>query len=617
MAGVRRGSACRRGADEAVTSTLALPGAVLATRESSGSPWRTGAERDPADPIWRLRTGDPATRRRGHSATTRFDAPIAVGATLADPAFCGAAAVRRALCVGALQHGFGGGTLAALGTAALLLHLDWLIRWCADRGVHRFSLLRPVDLRDFASGLRAGAVLGVVDLDARLAALPDAELAGVLGDVGDPLRVADAAALARLLGVTTASLRGAPAILPRALARRLGQGDPAEADPHDGGDASVSLHTTAAHLEVWSRLRHATERGWIVDGLGFMPFGPHHSARAVVSRLGGVAGRTPTLRPDVFLGLLSAAARVVLLQGPAVIASVGCAAGGGDVDRTAVERDVRHLVAAVAVLVGGISGRRGGEVAGIRRGALLEGPCGPELTTPIGKSGGAVDRVPVPALVAVGVRAVESLALSERDAAECWLLRIVLPWGRVIEINPAGDLASFAAAEGLGVDAGRLASHQLRRGMSLLWEYGYRAGTPAGLARALRHAVVAAGVTYVTEAEPGRVAALRDDMAAATRVSVSAIGPGRRARLLCLRERLRDPDHPLGQPPGADRYGGHPLSLLEAWASGLDASARCGPAPLPLEVRIGSQAVVAGDGAPLLPAVRAHAAALARLGVLP
>ena len=592
-----------------------LPGPVTATRDGAKGAWRYGAARDPTDPHWLVLTGDPLARRRGHSAVIRHDAPVAPDITLASASMATDAAVRRALCSFAVTQGFGGGSMSAPVVASLLCHHDWALRWRIDAGFGSWHDVAPADLRDFIARLTAGGLLGLVDLAARVDSVDADDLARTLdfrrGRAG-------AQPLAILLGLGFILPSGGLEAVSTAWRSRQGLAPSV--------DTPVPLRRSAAalfgHLAFWSNLRSAAAAGAVADGPSFDPFAQDNGPRSVANRLGSTGGRTPTVEPRAFLRLLAAATRCVLSEGPETATAIARAASTEvDGDRQAAAVRARRVMTAAAILVGGLAARRGNEVTSVRRGALRIGPRGPELRMTIEKSTIDVDWVAVPALVAEGVAIVEGFARRAGDVDGQWLFRLRLPWGRLVDVDPASDFATFATAEGLheGLDAlgPPLTSHQLRRAAAILFELAYRLGTPAGLARLLRHAGEGAGTIYVTGATPGRMDALRDGLAAGTRAAIAAIDGGQAARLSCLRARLHDRRHPEGPVPAAEKYGAGPSKLLDAWAAKA-AGGACAHPGASLGVRIGSRVATPDrDPRPLLVAVREHAAALAASRVLP
>ena len=586
-----------------------LPPMVIATSAGPDAPPSVGAARVPSHATWTIRTGDPLVRRRGHTTTIRFDAPLAPGVTMADAGAGDFPGVRRIVCIAALTEGFGdAGPLGATAAAAMLNRFDWIARFGLDRGMSRLDLFRPADARDFLARLRGGSALALVDLDARLMAQDDRTLSVVLGDGADPLVGADLPALARLLGVTVNSLHDGRRLLAAALAGRLGR--PAH-HPVGSTGSALPTETARAYLETWGCLWVATRKGLFRRGLAEDPLETVGGIRRKLSRIGTPGGRTVTIEPATLVGLLSAAARTALTDGPDLARAVGRAAHGATEERTAVERALRRLMASAAILLGGLSGRRGGEVASVRRGSAHRTVNGPALSTFIGKAG-SVQTLPMTDVLASVLAMLEAVAAASDDGGG-WSFRIALPWGRTIELDAGSDLDAFALAEGFGGDRldAPLASHQLRRGMSLLWEFGYLAGSPAGLAYALRHASIEAGDPYVTEARAGGMTSLRDQLTAATTTALRSIGPEHRARLLHLRRRFHEPDAHGGPPAARERYGPLPLKLLDDWHEGLRRTAL--PPPPDMRIRIGSQAEV--NPGSLLARARAHAATLAATGL--
>ena len=525
--------------------------------------------------------------------------------------------MRRALCSFALTHGFGAGPLSAPGMASLLRHHDWAVRWRIDFGVPRWDALEPADIRDFCARLAAGGLLGLIDLAARVGeADRDTFAQAMAAGLGDGR--SRMASLAGLLGLGSVLPQGGPEAVSSAWSRLHG----APPDPPPATRLRITTAALTGHFAFWSNLRAAVVAGAVEDGPSFNPFARENGPGPAARRLGTAGGRTATVGPKPFLRLLTAATRCVLSVGPdAVTAIVLARASGDEADRRAAAAKSRRTMAAAAILVGGLAARRGNEVTSVRRGALRDGPNGPELKMLIEKSALEQAWIPVPTLVAEAVRTLERLADAAGDADGHWLFRLRLPWGRILDIDPAGDLVAFALAEGLheGHNAlgPPLTSHQLRRAAAILFELAYRLGTPAGLARLLRHADEGSGTVYVTEASPGGIGPLRDELAAETMAAIAAISGEQASSLGRLRERLRHPPRLGCQLAAAARYGAGPLKLLDGWKAGQAESAGEGSLAS-LGVRVGSRlAPPASCARPLLETVRAHAAALAALGALP
>lgn len=619
-----------------------LPACVIATRAGVGEPWRAGAARERSHAHWRARTVDPAKKRKGHTADLSFDAPVAPGTTLADPARGLDATTKRELLVRAMAIGFGAGRLGAIAAAALALKYDWVVRWRLDHGVPAFAGLDATDYDAFVARLRTGTVLDLVDIGARLDAWAAEVSAGALPS---PLRGTGAGArvhrgkLAEQLGVTTAALSGSAGfddLLEARLARLVpgrtrSKPDPAPAITRKG---PVTASAMVGYLDVWRCLSVASRVGLLPhDPLRFDPAERGAPGR-VADRLGAPGARTATIEPPAMFALLLAATRCVLEDGPALVAALAGlastatgAAGVHDPDHRGMPlaRAVRHLMAACAIIVGGLAGRRIRESESARAGCVREPMPGlHEIELYVEKSTQDLDGIVAPALVAVALRTLEEMTAPSRAiTGEHWLFRLVLPSGRVVDFAPSVDLPAFAAARGwdAGPRGAPLASHQLRRGHALWSYHGYVLGSLEAVGRQLRHGGPDATATYVTEVEPGGTIRLRDELAARSAAALAALPEADRARLRAERARLsriRDSGGAFDGP----RCEEAALALLEAWPDGMpgedagagspaDRFARMKARAAPT-IRIGSQARRPGDPAepPLLDAVRAHAAAL-------
>ena len=456
----------------------------------------------------------------------RFDAPVAPGLTMVDPRMRSDGRTKRVLCLQALTEGFGNGRLGASAVAALAAKFDWVVRWRVDNGRTAFSTLQPADFDAFVRRLRVGSVIELIDVPERLDAIAPGVLASVLrprAGRGSSLCDVDWALLAQLIGGTSNSIVSSATFRAALLSRmpQLRVDLPAQ-DVNASAASSASPGETAAsmldgYLAVWRCLRHATLAGLLShDPLGFDPF-PGRSAGWLARRHGSANDRTPTLRPQQSFRLAQAATRWLLERGPAVVQAVagseatavpgpgpdrqqgslflarGTAGEGGPL--LPLETEVRHMMAACAILIGLLAGRRRGEVRSIRAGcASTPQPGVHELSTYIEKTVRGVDRVPVPALIVEAVRLLEALSQTARlTTGEGWLFRAKLPGtGRLIELDLSVDFQNFAAARGLGSGPGALthplASHQLRRGFAIFMYHGSRIGSLESVGRQLRHA---------------------------------------------------------------------------------------------------------------------------------
>ncbi len=600
----------------------ALPHAVVATRSDPGLAWSIGARRRWTDGSWLLRTVRPDVLLNGHTVEVRFDSPIAPGMTLADPARGMDAAVKRKLVARAVSDGFGDGPLAAPGCAAFASRFDWILRWRVDVHEPGFAALAEGDFHAFVGRLRGGDLMALVDWRARLACWSAAVSAGSLvvpATAGLSLPEIDVGALAMQFGVTRRAVASSgefrAALLlalspwfPECADALAAAAEVAAAEPPPRSSASRLL----GYLDAWRHLRRASELGILPDALAFDPFrleGPRHLA----SRFGSDGSRTRTLSPETSFRLLRAATHWLLERGPALVTEMGTMpAPAGD----ALDAGIRLMMAACAILIGFLAGRRGGEVRGLRSGRVREPRPGVfEIDFYIEKTIQDLDRVAVPSLAVVAVRTLEAMSLLGRaaDGGDGWLFRMASPTGRTVEFDPSGDMRAFVAA--CGLDAGTLpddlASHQLRRGFSVTFHYAYRLGTLDALCRQLRHADLRSTTIYVTEVEAGGLVGLRDACDAAHAIALASMGEAQRRWLTEAKRRLVL-RRARGVPFDEATCEAAVQVLLRAWPGdgGPAAAGRRITREAPTGIRIGSQAVPSAGGMPLLAAVREYVAAL-------
>ena len=472
---------------------ITLPPAIIATSGVRGS-WTQG-RLDPADAFWRVVTADTTIVRTGHERVVSFAESIAPGRTLAHPTLDRISTSKRLLCVIALSPAPSRGPMAASVVAAAAGRFDWFARWLADLGGQSPADLARSDFLDFLTRLRRGGQPGLVDLGRRLATIDDALLAAAVRiDVDAPAvpLVMDPGALARLSGLTTAAL-GTPAFR-AALAARLGLPGP------QATEAPVGAALIRDHLDCWKRLHEASIAGVLKDPLRFDPF-MGRSRVSIAARLGAPGGRTPTIEPPRLLELLIEATRFLLVEGPGIVAAVAAAAPGsfeGDAPAPLRAR-VRKLMAACAILIGGLVARRRGEILGLRPGRVPQAAPGLGIVTFwIEKSLRRLDDVVAPPLVVEAVRTLEGLAVASGAA---WLFEPSIH-GRVTAFHPDDDMSHFAGfADGVVGDAP--AMHELRRAHAILLGLGWALGSVDIVSRQLRHGDDGSTGIYVTEAEAG------------------------------------------------------------------------------------------------------------------
>ena len=540
---------------------IALPPAVIATSGDRGS-WTEG-RLDPSDAFWRVVTADTTIVRTGHERVVSFAASIAPGRTLAHPTLDRISTSKRLLCVIALSPAPSRGPMAASVVAAAAGRFDWFARWLADLGAQSPADLARSDFLDFLTRLRRGGQPGLVDLNRRLAAIDDALLAAAVRIDADapaaPL-VLNPGALARLSGLTAAAV-GTPAFR-AALAARLGLPGP------QANEAPVGAALIRDHLDYWRRLHEASIAGVLQDPLGFDPF-TGRSRVSIAARLGVPGGRTPTIEPPRLLGLLIEATRFLLVEGPGIVAAVGATAPGcaseGDAPAPLRAR-VRKLMAACAILIGGLVARRRGEILGLRPGRVLQAAPGLGIVTFwIEKSLRRLDDVVAPPLVVEAVRTLEGLAVASGASGAAWLFEPSIH-GRVTAFHPDDDMSHFAGfADGVVGDAP--AMHELRRAHAILLGLGWALGSVDIVSRQLRHGDDGSTAIYVTEAEAGRMSAFADACRADRALSLAALDGAQRAELAADLERLRR-GRELGMAADRARCEDAALLLLEEWASG-------------------------------------------------
>ena len=542
-----------------------LPDAVIATRGDVSGSWRTGDERRASDVHWRIRTNPAGALRTGDTATVRFDAVVAPGLRLNDPALADDRRTKSELCLDALSPESRAGRLSARTLAQRLQSFDELLRWRRRAMIPSFSALGPRDLRDFLDQTRRP----------KQPCRHDASSFGTSKAPPDTGSVAASEALGGTSAVrfqTEGSIEGSAANTP---APRK------ECDP-------VSQQTIIARLAVWSWLRRASVAGVLgADRLEFDPC-PDGTASRLASAFGTQGRRTPTLSPEQFLRLLGAGSAWIGREAPAVLELMSddprddaCDAGDdarrapragdeeGAADSSFATR-VRHLMAACAVVIGGFAARRAGEVGSLKAGCISRARDGAYVAIYIEKTDKAVRRIPVPEDV---VRAVETLEVLSADyrrhTGEPWIFNALLPGSeRPLAFRNDVDLPAFALASGLysGPHAltSPLASHQLRRGWSIAFYNSFRLGSLPALQRMLRHTEDASTRVYVSEATAGGTLRLEDDLRARFQAAMNAIPPGRQAELAVELDRL-EILAASGAPLDRARCEDAALLLLQAW----------------------------------------------------
>ena len=417
-----------------------MPPAVIATSGVRGS-WTQG-RLDPSDAFWRVVTADTTIVRTGHEGVLSFAASIAPGRTLAHPTLDRISNSKRLLCVTALSPAPSRGPMAAAVVAAAAGRFDWFARWLADLGARSPADLARSDFLDFLTRLRRGGQPGLVDLERRLAAIDDALLAAALridADARAAPIVVDPGALARLSGLTAAAV-GTPAFR-AALATRLGLPGP------EATEAPVG----AALIRDLPRLLEAAPRG--VDRGGPPRSAGVRSVRGPKPDFHRGAPRRAR-RKDADdraapppLELLIEATRFLLVEGPGIVAAVGATAPGGASEGDApapLRARVRKLMAACAMLLGGLVARRRGEILGLLPGRVP--PAAPGLgivTFWIEKSLRRLDDVASPPLVVEAVRTLERVAVASGAHGAAWLFEPSVH-GRVTAFDPANDMRDFA-----------------------------------------------------------------------------------------------------------------------------------------------------------------------------
>jgi len=332
-----------------------------------------------------------------------------------------------------------------------------------------------------------------------------------------------------------------------------------------GGDGLTTLSVTrmAPLLAVWERL-YALRHRMAHDPLGFDPFEagstPYRLAQSLGARL---PGRTPTLPAEQSCFLVDRALRWVLAYaddlktlhqslhadfdpGPsswsrahsAVVAleaamskfkpiHIASGAPGAPwplAKRTGVATHcstsasgelplhtvyLELLPAAVAIVIATFAARRREELESLRPGCIVRGEGGEAwLRTWIGKSGGSVELIPVPEVVAKAVDVLDWLGKTDQGEQE-WLFdlpRLLSAKGRV-RFSLIRKLDPFASFVGMppGPD-GRpwpLTPHQLRRFFAITYYWRYRYPSLTALSDFLRHNDPDITRRYITETAGG------------------------------------------------------------------------------------------------------------------
>ena len=544
------------------SSLPGLPVSVVATRAGQRAPWRHGTERDAAHLQWQVRTEDPELVRRNRVHLVRFDSELGAGQVLSAAAFSSDRAIKRALCLDALDPLSKAGALGGKSLTVQAYRFDWVLRWRLFIGVGSFRELTRLDLGGFIARLASGGVEALVSCQDPFAMGEDI-----------PVRAAEA--------------------------RRTGRDD----GPADRA-GKLAAGTLRDYFALWDWLWRASEAGVLQgDRLAFDPSeGGGMGGRA--ERLGRTKGRTATLTPPQFLRVLRAAAAWVLPRSVGVVGGIPCA--------PTTEVEALRLMAACAILVGAFAARRGGEVGSLRQGCASVGSEGPWLAIYIEKTDQDVRRVPAHGLIGAAVRALEELSAPARAVSgEPWLFQALVE-DRLVAFDPGRDLAAFGVAAGLHEGehalAVPLASHQLRRAFAMVFYHFFQLGSLEALTEMLRHRDGAATRIYISEAEDGAALSATDAHRVRVARSMAMLDDDTSAWLASELARLEGMAR-RGLPLDRARCEDAALELLQRWrlARGGTPDGEVAPSASP-RVRLGAQSRPPGTRAGrLLDEVRAYA----------
>lgn len=565
---------------EATLRGLYIPDAILETRPDPLGEAACGDSRDLEHDYWLLATDDPTVKLEATMGVNFTSAVHPLGVRLSDDSMRSDRLTKKILCLRLLTTGARGRPQAARSVVQLCRAYDWYVRWRSSIGVKRTQDLKENHFEDFVERLRAGGVFALVPLSDRLLdhvrRIRDGERSLEVHDVAGALKV-DWTRLGLALGVSGEVLTADPAFrkeLALALvglapainlpSRRLG-GE--RRDP----DRQRSMRAFETPLQLWDALAHLSQTGALAhDPLRLDPL-QGTSVSKLASQLGRPRERTRTLTPHAFMALLSSAVTWVVEYGPHILAAVAETnrlATGRPVDRLPARRlkasealdtslpsgmprlylswrtvaesgavldrkdrlstidAVKFLLVAAFILLGGFGARRIGETLSLRAGCVREARPGLfVLSAYIEKTLRRYDEIPVPSLISVVVSTLERLTADPRAATgEEWLFR---PTCRSKGENHTGlgfdanlEMKRFAEYNGhhqlSGVDAGDLASHQLRRGYAVYYYHGNQWSNLDTLSLQLRQFDSETTRLYVEEAVLGAMTALRDDIRART-----------------------------------------------------------------------------------------------------
>ena len=579
-----------------------VPDAVIGTKASSASPdWSTGDDRSLGHHCWLISSHDSAKKRRPNHSIF-FDTPIDFDyKLLSDRRSKNDNLTKKIICIHALAFGISGRPVGAAAVAQFSANYDWVIRWRLSLGIDRTSSLQPNHFEHFRQRLESREISDFVPIIARLDRLVTESAAGRFKiqtyNFNNQERV-NWVDLGAKLGVSWRSIarsrhfrlelidRLEPLAGPKsvAVAEQLVRTEPNEAAPH----ASVSISHS---LLPWQYLFQLSARGLLPhDPLTFDPF-TDQSLSSISRAIGVSAGRTPTLLPEDFFTVLSAAmtwvldysehvirAYEILINAPArwtwervrfgEMARLDEASPPGmpriwlgwhidsehtvalDSDeRISVVDAIKLLMTACAIVIAGFAARREGEIDSLTAACVITSAPGiHEMSVFIEKTIQDLDHIPVPAAVKVAVATLEKLSAGARALTGTnWLFQALKKTAGerpVIKFRMNETLDWFAEVNCLtnctdGEDLS-LAAHMFRRGFAILFYHGNRFSSLDALSRYLRHFNPEMTRLYMNEILPGKIARLREMIGARTKAALALLSDEDKRWLADARDRLKE-----------------------------------------------------------------------------
>ncbi|MBY3198041.1 site-specific integrase [Rhizobium laguerreae] len=551
-------------------ATYALPNSVIATRNRVSDNLSKGSDRDIHHNYWLIRTeNEMLVRNPDH--WVRFNDIVDRGnVRLSDPECLADLLTKKILILEQLQGGGDADAVSAKSAVAFGLKYDEFVAWRRSFDIASNAHLNKTHFERYKVGLKSGKLLPLVKrvnefFDQIAPSVPPVRYVLGLGGFAFNWK-----RLSHFVGIPSERLWKDHEVRQTIIARLKLIDDEHcrsfakkfETEGKTSPFTGFVAGSLKGYIKVWSILDNYSKNGRLpANGLKFNPF-REGSARQLYEQIAVKdAGQTPTLHPDDFIRLVSAATAWAFKNSGYIIAATAALRANDWADfhsfskltsarldaeaalegirpvdfeplsfkwsevtdngRKTIPAAMRALVGAVLLITGCYGARRRDELANLRTDCIERTPEGNiALKIYIEKTHRNIASVPVPKVVGGAIDMLRQL-VSQTQSLDTprWLFEISYrSVNDFISPKPTNLIREFIRYAEIpppaGADEWEITSHMLRRGFAVFYYHGFENALLDPLVWMLWHYDPEMTRVYVRKTLPGEISRLREQLRA-------------------------------------------------------------------------------------------------------